>query len=272
MLEELGHQVDVVENGAAGGGRLRAHALRPDPDGRPHARDGRRHRHPPDPRRRPARGAGAGPAPDDRRAHRQRQRRRPQPLPGLRHGRLPDQADRRHPAALPPEPRDRAPAAARHRAAGDAVRGRARGAQHRRARCDVRRAHRPAAAGRRRRRERRPPRRRPQGAHARCLRWPTCRAAAPNSMRPLADGDGDAAGRLLHGLRGSAGYLGAAELYTLCGALEPRPTPAASTKCRRACPSCWTPCWRASRRPPPESHTQREICIISHLTILLGQK
>jgi signal transduction histidine kinase/ligand-binding sensor domain-containing protein/CheY-like chemotaxis protein len=36
----------------------------------------------------------------------------------------------------------------------------------------------------------------------------------------LADADGDAAGRLLHGLRGSAGYLEETALYTLCGALE----------------------------------------------------
>jgi len=36
----------------------------------------------------------------------------------------------------------------------------------------------------------------------------------------LAGGDFDAAGRLLHGMRGSAGYLGEAELYALCGELE----------------------------------------------------
>jgi HPt (histidine-containing phosphotransfer) domain-containing protein len=33
-------------------------------------------------------------------------------------------------------------------------------------------------------------------------------------------GDGEAAGRLLHGLRGSAGYLEAAHLHALCGELE----------------------------------------------------
>jgi signal transduction histidine kinase/ligand-binding sensor domain-containing protein/CheY-like chemotaxis protein/HPt (histidine-containing phosphotransfer) domain-containing protein len=36
----------------------------------------------------------------------------------------------------------------------------------------------------------------------------------------LADGDGEAAGRLLHGMRGSAGYLGDSALYGLCGELE----------------------------------------------------
>jgi CheY-like chemotaxis protein len=36
----------------------------------------------------------------------------------------------------------------------------------------------------------------------------------------LAAGDLDAAGRLLHGMRGSAGYLDEGELYRLCGELE----------------------------------------------------
>ena len=36
----------------------------------------------------------------------------------------------------------------------------------------------------------------------------------------LDEADHDAAGRLLHGLRGSAGYLDETELYTLCGELE----------------------------------------------------
>jgi HPt (histidine-containing phosphotransfer) domain-containing protein len=36
----------------------------------------------------------------------------------------------------------------------------------------------------------------------------------------LADGDLDAAGRLLHGMRGSAGYLDEGALYQLCGELE----------------------------------------------------
>ena len=36
----------------------------------------------------------------------------------------------------------------------------------------------------------------------------------------LAQGDPDACGRLLHGMRGSAGYLGEAELHELCGELE----------------------------------------------------
>jgi len=36
----------------------------------------------------------------------------------------------------------------------------------------------------------------------------------------LEEGDADACGRLLHGMRGSAGYLGEAELHRLCGELE----------------------------------------------------
>jgi HPt (histidine-containing phosphotransfer) domain-containing protein len=36
----------------------------------------------------------------------------------------------------------------------------------------------------------------------------------------LEEGDREACGRLLHGMRGSAGYLGEAELYQLCGELE----------------------------------------------------
>jgi HPt (histidine-containing phosphotransfer) domain-containing protein len=36
----------------------------------------------------------------------------------------------------------------------------------------------------------------------------------------LDQGDLDAAGRLLHGMRGSAGYLGETELHGLCGELE----------------------------------------------------
>jgi CheY-like chemotaxis protein len=36
----------------------------------------------------------------------------------------------------------------------------------------------------------------------------------------LASGDGEACGRLLHGMRGSAGYLGEAELHQLCTELE----------------------------------------------------
>jgi HPt (histidine-containing phosphotransfer) domain-containing protein len=36
----------------------------------------------------------------------------------------------------------------------------------------------------------------------------------------LHDGDVEAAGRLLHGMRGSAGYLGEAALHALCGELE----------------------------------------------------
>jgi HPt (histidine-containing phosphotransfer) domain-containing protein len=36
----------------------------------------------------------------------------------------------------------------------------------------------------------------------------------------LASGDTEAVGRLLHGLRGSAGYLGESGLQVLCGALE----------------------------------------------------
>jgi HPt (histidine-containing phosphotransfer) domain-containing protein len=36
----------------------------------------------------------------------------------------------------------------------------------------------------------------------------------------LAAGDGEACGRLLHGMRGSAGYLGEAELHQLCTELE----------------------------------------------------
>jgi signal transduction histidine kinase/ligand-binding sensor domain-containing protein/DNA-binding response OmpR family regulator len=36
----------------------------------------------------------------------------------------------------------------------------------------------------------------------------------------LHDGDSEAAGRLLHGMRGSAGYLGEAALHALCGELE----------------------------------------------------
>jgi CheY-like chemotaxis protein/HPt (histidine-containing phosphotransfer) domain-containing protein len=36
----------------------------------------------------------------------------------------------------------------------------------------------------------------------------------------LEEGDQDACGRLLHGMRGSAGYLGEAELHRLCGELE----------------------------------------------------
>jgi HPt (histidine-containing phosphotransfer) domain-containing protein len=39
-------------------------------------------------------------------------------------------------------------------------------------------------------------------------------------QQALDGADGDAAGRLLHGLRGSAGYLGEAELHRLCGDLE----------------------------------------------------
>ena len=38
--------------------------------------------------------------------------------------------------------------------------------------------------------------------------------------RALAERDGDAAGRLLHGMKGSAGYLEAQELQALCGELE----------------------------------------------------
>ncbi|MET0265640.1 MAG: ATP-binding protein, partial [Duganella sp.] len=37
----------------------------------------------------------------------------------------------------------------------------------------------------------------------------------------LAEGDRDTAGRLLHGMKGSAGYLGEQELQALCGELEP---------------------------------------------------
>ena len=36
----------------------------------------------------------------------------------------------------------------------------------------------------------------------------------------LDGGDFDAAGRLLHGMRGSAGYLGEDALHALCGELE----------------------------------------------------
>jgi HPt (histidine-containing phosphotransfer) domain-containing protein len=36
----------------------------------------------------------------------------------------------------------------------------------------------------------------------------------------LEAGDGEACGRLLHGMRGSAGYLGEAELHQLCAELE----------------------------------------------------
>jgi HPt (histidine-containing phosphotransfer) domain-containing protein len=36
----------------------------------------------------------------------------------------------------------------------------------------------------------------------------------------LAAGDPEACGRLLHGMRGSAGYLGEARLHQLCGELE----------------------------------------------------
>jgi HPt (histidine-containing phosphotransfer) domain-containing protein len=36
----------------------------------------------------------------------------------------------------------------------------------------------------------------------------------------LEEGDADACGRLLHGMRGSAGYLGEDELHQLCGELE----------------------------------------------------
>jgi HPt (histidine-containing phosphotransfer) domain-containing protein len=38
--------------------------------------------------------------------------------------------------------------------------------------------------------------------------------------RALAQRDGEAAGRLLHGLKGSAGYLEQQELQALCGELE----------------------------------------------------
>jgi HPt (histidine-containing phosphotransfer) domain-containing protein len=36
----------------------------------------------------------------------------------------------------------------------------------------------------------------------------------------LAEGDSDTAGRVLHGIKGSAGYLGEASLHALCSELE----------------------------------------------------
>ena len=61
---------------------------------------------------------------------------------------------------------------------------------------------------------------------------PNCkRACAPPSPNDVpsrradletavASGDHEAAGRLLHGIKGSAAYLDAAELHKLCGELE----------------------------------------------------
>ncbi len=101
MVEEMGHQIEVVENGAlavAACARTRFDLILM--DGRMPEIDGAT-------ATRLIRAGGtldaprARPAPDDRRAHRQRQRRGPRPLPGLRHGRFPGQADRRSRAALP---------------------------------------------------------------------------------------------------------------------------------------------------------------------------
>jgi CheY-like chemotaxis protein len=112
------------------------------------------------------------------------------------------------------------------------------GAQHGRAGRDVRVSRTGAAAGRLPRQP--AAARRPEGAHARGLRR---RPAAPPrraAMRRWQPATWRPAG-LLHGLRGSAGHLGEAELMQLCASSNAADA-GRLARCAARCPRCWRPC------------------------------